>query len=309
MLQRIPEIFLRPFPYWEKIDLFRKVLYVFLLFNALTLLPIAHELFSYDGIVGAVGWNTKYPWYQQGSKAILNILNHPINSGYPWIAYVFVYGQIALLISGLLNFLPRLTAVLLYIVTANLFVKGYLMFTGGEALINILLFYLIFIQKSSKKQVENGAPLFSNLQNVLNNTFYWVVLIQVCVLYFFSTLYKLMDPYWLNGEALMYVSKVDAFSSPALYAVFAENPTLSMIGTYTVLLYQGLFPLLVWFKRIKIPFLILGVVFHLGIAIGMGIFTFGIIMILTYLLFLDQQHINWLKKRFSRMKSVIITKG
>ncbi|NOQ70814.1 MAG: hypothetical protein GQ574_02365 [Crocinitomix sp.] len=302
MLKRIPEIFLRPFPYGEKIELFRKVLYVFLLINALTLLPISHELFSYDGIVGAQGWNTKYPWYQQGSKALLNILNHPINSGYPWIAYVFVYGQIALIVSGLLNFLPRLTAVLLYFVTANLFIKGYLMFTGGEALISILLFYLMFISNSSRKQVENRVTVFPEFQNVLNNTFYWVILIQICVLYFFSDLYKLMDPYWLNGEALMHISKVEAFSGPAMRAIFADNPTISMFGTYIVLLYQGLFPLLVWFKRIKIPFLAIGVLLHVGIAIGMGIFTFGVLMILTYLLFLDQRHIQWLKKRFSLKK-------
>lgn len=302
MLQRIPEIFLRPFPYWEKIDLFRKIFYIFLLINAISLLPIAHELFSYDGIVGNVGWNTDYPWYQQGSKSLLNILNHPINSGHPWIAYLFVYGQIALLISGLLNFLPRLTAVLLYVVTANLFVKGYLMFTGGEALISILLFYLIFIQQSSQRQTDNGTPLFSGLQNVLNNTFYWIILIQICVLYFFSNLYKLMDPHWLSGDALMHISKVDAFSGGAMHGLFADHPTISMIGTYVVLLYQGLFPILVWFRRIKIPFLVVGVVLHLSIAFGMGIFTFGTVMILTYLLFLDARHIQSIKKRLFRKK-------
>ncbi|MFT5819509.1 MAG: hypothetical protein ACI8ZM_000733 [Crocinitomix sp.] len=303
MLKRIPEIFLRPFPYGEKIDFFRKVLYAFLLVNALTLLPIAHELFSYNGIVGSAGWNTAHPWYMQGSKALLNILNHPINAGNPWIAYVFVYGQIALLISGLFNILPRLTAVLLYFVTANLFIKGYLMFTGGEALISLLLFYLMFIHISVKKKSDKVSPVNFDLQNVLNNTFYWVILIQICLLYFFSNFYKLLDPYWLNGEALMHISKVDAFSGPVMHAVFAENPTLSMIGTYTVLVYQGLFPVLVWFKRIKIPFLAIGVILHLGIAIGMGIFTFGVLMILTYLLFVDQRHIQWFKKRFSRKKA------
>jgi hypothetical protein len=303
MLKRIPEIFLRTFPHGEKIDLFRKVLYVFLLLNAITLLPITHELFSYDGIVGSVGWNTSQPWYLQGSRGLLNVLNHPVNSGNPWIAYVFAYGQIALLISGLLNFWPRLTAVLLYVVTANLFVKGYLMFTGGEALISLLLFYLMFIHTVKKMPVEQENSSRFDLQNVLNNTFYWIILIQICVLYFFSNLYKLLDPYWLNGEALMHISKVDAFSSGAMRAVFAENPTLSLIGTYMVLLYQGLFPILVWFKRIKIPFLAIGVILHLGIAIGMGIFTFGILMILTYLLFLDQRHIKWLKNRFSRKRT------
>ena len=302
MLKRIPEIFFKPFPYWEKIDFFRKVLYVFLLFNAVSLLPITSELFGYNGIVGSVGWNTSFPWYEQGSKGLLNVLNHPSNSGYPWLAYLFVYGQIVLLISGLFNFLPRITSLLLYFVTANLFVKGYLMFTGGEALVSILLFYLIFIQQASRSQMAKGLPRFSDLQNVLNNTFFWIILIQICILYFFSNLYKLMDPHWLSGDTLMYISRVDAFSSSTMRALFADHPTLSLIGTYVVLLYQGLFPVLVWIKRIKIPFLILGVLIHISIAFGMGIFTFGIVMILTYFLFLDTEQIQWIKKCFSRKR-------
>lgn len=296
MLKRIPEIFIQPFPHWEKIEFFRKLFYAFLLINAISLLPIAHEIFGYDGIVGAGGWNTKYPWYAQGSKALVNVLSHPLHGSNPWITYVFVYGQILFLITGLINVLPKLSSLLVYFFTVNLFLKGYLMFTGGEALVNILLFYLIFIQRSDRKSEKRSEPYFSPLQNLLNNTFYWVVLIQVCVLYFLSALYKLTDEYWVGGEAMMYVSRVDSFSGDTIRFIFADSPILSIIATYLALLYQGLFPILVWVKRIKGPFLLFGVLFHLGISFGMGIFTFGIIMIITYVLFLDIKQIRSLKK-------------
>mgnify|MGYP000611757988 CR=1 FL=1 len=303
MIGKIAEIFIQPFPHWEKIDFFRKVLYVFLLVNAISLLPIATEIFAYDGIVGSSGWNTTYPWYMQGSRVLVNVLSHPLNSSNTWISNVFVYGQIAALIAGIFNFMPRLMSVIVYFLTVNLFLKGYLMFTGGEALVNILLFYLIFVQRSNHGK---ATPTFSTLQNVLNNTFYWVILIQICVLYFFSTAYKLIDEFWLNGEALMYISRVDAFSSGIMRWLFADNPTVSLIATYSVLLYQSLFPILVWFKRIKVPFLLVGVVFHLSISFGMGVFTFGILMILTYLLFLDQSQIRTIRKMFKRKTKVTV---
>lgn len=295
MIKRVPEIFTQPFEHWEKVDFFRKVLYAFLLFNALTLLPIAYEAFGYNGIVGATGWNTAYPWYKLGSKALLNVLSHPLNASNTWIMYVFVFGQIITLITGLFNFLPKISAVLIYFFTVNLFLKGYLMFTGGEVLISILLFYFIFIQRSNSGR---GEPItFSPLQNLLNNTFYWVVLIQICLVYVMSTLYKLNDPAWVNGDALMYISRVDVFSGGFMRLLFEDNPTLSMIGTYGVLLYQGLFPLLIWVKKIKVPYLILGVIIHLMIALAMGIFTFGIVMIITYILFLDQGQVKGVKNR------------
>lgn len=301
MFKKIPDIFLRPFPYWKKIDLFRKVLYVFLLLNALSLLPIAEEVFGYHGIVGTSGWDTSQPWYLQGSKGLVNLLSHPINHTYSWLFWCFVFGQIGVLICGLFNIWPKLMSVAVYFFTINLFIKGYLMFTGGEALVGILLFYLMFIQESDPKtRKKTGEPVFTDLQNVLNNTFYWIMLIQICVLYFFSTLYKLIDPYWLSGDAMQYISRIDAFSSGGLRYLFADNPTLSAIATYFTLIYQGLFPVLVWFKKIKLPFLLLGVLFHLGIAFGMGIFTFGIIMILTYLLFLEDNQIEKIKTVFKR---------
>ncbi|MDA7803911.1 hypothetical protein N8987_04980 [Crocinitomix sp.] len=293
-----PEIFTQPFQHWNKLMFFKKMLYIFLILNTLSLLPIANEIFGYNGIVGSTGWYTGTPWYLQGSRGLINILSHPYNISRPWISYVFIIGQLVALGFGLFNRFPKLAAVLVYFFTVNLFNKGYLMFTGGEILINLMLFYLIFIQRSDKNRDDN--PEFSEVQNVLNNTFYWIILIQVCVLYFFSNFFKLLDPIWRNGEALMYVSRIDAYSSASMRFLFADNPVISMVGTYIVLLYQGLFPILVWFKRIKIPFLTVGVILHLGIAFGMGIFTFGIIMILVYIPFLSDSQIRTIQNRFRK---------
>ncbi|WP_066759507.1 hypothetical protein [Crocinitomix algicola] len=289
-MNRIAEIFIRPFPYAEKVSFFKRILYIFLIINSLTLIPIVDQIFAYPGILGSSGWYSGTPWYLQGSRALVNLLSHPYNLGRNWIAYVFLFGQLLFLILGLIGRLPRLSAILVYFFTVNLFGRGYLVFTGGETLINLLLFYLIFID-TRKKSFENN-----DLQNLANNTFYWIMLIQICLLYFFSNFYKLMDPAWQSGEAIMFVSRINAYSSNLMHWLFADNLFLSQLATYSVLAYQALFPILVWNKRIKIPFLVYGVVLHLGIAFGMGIFTFGIVMIISYLLFLSNDQIIRLKK-------------
>jgi hypothetical protein len=292
MLGRISYYFVKPFEQGFKIALFRKVLYGFLILNTISLLPIAYELFSYNGIVGSGGWNTDLPWYTQGTKAILNALSHPINSQYSWIFWFFIFGQLFFLVLGILGKWRRLSSIMIYFFTVNLFLKGYLMFTGGEALVNILLFYLIFMDE----KVDEAARNYQ-LQNILNNTFYIVIIVQICVLYFFSTFYKLIDPHWWSGEAMMYISRVDAFSGNTLKFLFADHPNVSKAASWMVLFYQGAFPILVWIKKVKIPLLITGVIFHLSISIFMGIFTFGIVMIITYLLFLNDHHIQWIGQK------------
>ena len=304
MMKSIPHIFIQDFPHWRKVELFRRALYIFLFLNTLSLLPIAKEIWSYNGIIGPRGWNFGIPTIEQGSYALINVLSHPANNTYTWVYIVFIIAQLIFLTTGILRIFPKISSVMIYFFTVNLFLKGGQMFTGGEVLVSLLLFYLMFIQKSNKEKQKisfriskDENPEFTFLQNVLNNSFYWMCLIQVCLVYFFSTFYKLLDWNWINGSAVMYVSRIDAYSSGLNRFFFADNYTLSLIATYSILIYQALFPILVWFKKIKKPFLIFGVIFHLGIAFGMGLFTFGIIMCLVYLLFLDVEQIDKLKRR------------
>lgn len=292
-MNRVVQVFTRPFDHFEKVEFFRTILYIFLIVNTISLLPIIEDLFGYYGLIGTRGWNTNIPFFKQGSYGLINFLSHPANSKYDWVFLLFVVGQLFFLVIGLLRKLPIISSVMIYFFTVNLFLKGYLAFTGGEVLVNLTLFYLIFIQKPKKTE-----GFFHDLQHVLSNTFYWIILIQICILYFFSSLYKLFDYHWYEGTAVMYVSRIDAYSSFLFETIFSENVVLSMSVTYITLAYQILFPVLVWFKKIKIPFLIIGTLFHLGIAFGMGLFTFGAIMIIVYIMFLEEDHIQKMKQLF-----------
>ena len=280
-----PSYFTSDFKHWHKVDFFKRVLYLFLFINTLTLLPAVNDIFGYNGLAGY----RSFRW--SGTESFFNLLSHPINHNHEWIHWVFVIGQLGFLLTGFFRVFPKISSLAIWFLTVNLFTKGGLFFTGGEVLVNIILFYLIFIQNTDKKD-KNYL-----LQNTLNNTFYIIMLIQVCVLYFFSFYWKLYDPNWLNGDALHYVSKIDTFSSTWFNTILSDNLILGKILTYLVLFYQGSFAILVWIKKIKIPFLIVGVIIHLSISIGMGIFAFGIIMSISYLLFLNDEQIIYLKRK------------
>jgi len=290
-MKNIATYFTSDFKHWLKIDFFKRILYVFLFINTLTLLPAVNDIFGYNGIGGF----RRFSW--SGSESFFNLLSHPINNNHPWIHWVFVISQLFFLGTGFFRVKPLVSSIAIWFLTINLFTKGGMFFTGGEVFVNFLLFYLIFIQNSSKTKSYQ-------LQNTLNNTFYIILLIQLCVLYFFSFFWKLFDANWTNGLALYYVSQIDTFSSSWLKAVFETNIWLSKLATYSVLFYQGSFAILVWVKKIKIPFLIVGILMHFSISIGMGIFAFGIIMTISYILFLEESHIIWLKSKLYKSKKV-----
>jgi len=288
MIQSIPSLFTTPFKKKPQILAFKKGLYIFLFLNTLLMLPMVNSVFGQKGIAGSMGfiWN--------GPESLLNVLSHPVAYNRPYIAWFFVVSQLVAIVLGYFKVFPRLAALAVFFFTANLFSKGGLFFTGGEVLVNILLFYLIFYD--SKKED-------SSLQNVINHSVYFALIIQICILYFFSTYFKLFDSNWTEGHALRLVSEIPFYSTNWFYKLTHLSATASKIATVSVLLYQGLFPIVVWFRKIKIPFLIFGIVLHLGIALGMGIFSFGVIMIISYLLFLDSSHIKKLNSTFTLNKN------
>jgi len=309
MIKSIPEIFTRNFEHWHKIEIFRRVIYIFLLLNTLTLLPIAEDIFSYNGMAGT-RWDYTMPIWAQPGYAFINVLSHPANSTYGFVYILFVAGQIIFLITGIFRILPKLSAFMVYFLSTNLFMKGSLMFTGAEVILSLILFYLMFIQHSDnhekwklKFRLRKEEPVvFSEIQNTVNNTFYYLILIQICILYFFSTFYKLLDENWTSGMAVSYISRIPSYSNGVMNALFADNTVLASLATYSILIYQGLFSVLVWFKKIKIPFLLFGVLFHLSIAFGMGIFTFGVVMCLIYIPFLSEEQVVRLGNRLRLMK-------
>src|SRR5690606_5894845 len=111
-LKSIPRSFIGDFPHWRKIELFRRVLYVFLFLNTLSLLPIAREIWAYDGIIGTRGWDFSIPTIKQGSFFILNVLSHPANASYWWLYILFIVGQLFFLVTGILRFFPKLSSIM-----------------------------------------------------------------------------------------------------------------------------------------------------------------------------------------------------
>ena len=105
------------------------------------------------------------------------------------------------------------------------------------------------------------------------------------MVYFLSALAKLNNEEWLNGSAISNTLQVQQYSLE-IFSNTKQN-ALSFIFNYLVLFYQLFFPLVIWFKKIKKPFLIIGIIMHLFIAFVMGLMSFGFIMILGYIYFYD----------------------
>ena len=196
------------------------------------------------------------------------------------------------LVLGLFRIVPWFTALMVYILSMNLFFRGIELSNGGYHLVSLELFYLVFLALFSV-----GKSNWSWLRNTVANLAYWAIWIQICVVYATAGFYKLTGQLWESGDAMYYVLSIPEYSHPWIMERVNDLKGILMVGTWLVLAYQVLFPFLIWIRKVRPVLLLCGFLFHLGIVLAVGIMDFGIIMIFSYLIFLpDHLAKKWLQR-------------
>jgi len=206
------------------------------------------------------------------NEGVLSMVTHilPGNEFLMW-PFLIIY------VLGLFLLIYRrswMISLLVYLIHLNLFNKGYLLFNSADMLLSLFLlggFLYDLSEKSEHGRVYRSGLLLAGK-------------LQVCFVYLIASLYKLNGTSWVKGEALDQVMQNDLFSSEMVLSL-GENGMKIM--TIFILIHQVTFPFLIWNKKLKIGVLIAGTVIHLGTAILMGLFDFGLVMILAYMLFLN----------------------
>lgn len=111
-------------------------------------------------------------------------------------------------------------------------------------------------------------------------TFQRMIQVQLCITYVFAALHKL-HPAYLDGGVLDSLMK-----EGVLPALDLPLPVLTTLAGLSVAIELAL-PIALWFEKTKLPAIAVGVVFHATIAYGMDVHAFSIVMISSYVLFLD----------------------
>jgi hypothetical protein len=168
-----------------------------------------------------------------------------------------------------------------------------------------LLYFCLMDHRPGRTVARDGV----DLQSMLGSAVFRLSQIQVCIIYAYSGLQKLQGGSWWRGDALWLVLANHQLVSND-YTWLAHFPTFLMVSTYLTLAWEIYFPVTVWVRQVRYPTLVFGVLMHLGIAATINIHFFALLMIFTYLLFLEDAHAQWIelavhrgvKKVFTRVK-------
>ncbi|MPY67939.1 hypothetical protein F8S09_14855 [Deinococcus sp. SDU3-2] len=140
---------------------------------------------------------------------------------------------------------------------------------GGDNVLRIVLLYMLLLRTSPGR--AGPGRFFHNLAVI-------GIYVQLCLLYFVAGTLKLDGDVWKNGTALYYVTQVNWFTPPWpwMQELF-KNPWVVTAATYSAVIYQVGFPFML-FNRFHLVWVPIGLAFHLGIGVAMGLVSFSLAM-------------------------------
>ncbi len=207
--------------------------------------------------------------------------------------FIFWYIVLGLLLLGL------------YTRTATIinFVFGVIVFSSAK-MVSYHVYYcyvtmnilLMFMPVSRVLSLDN---LFKKLKYSSINSFYVVdrkilqinylfpVFACIGLVYFDSTFQKLNSRLWLDGLGMWLPSSLPMITWNDASWILNNEWLIKFVG-YFVIVFEGLFIFLFWHKPFRIPLLIIGILFHIGILYIYPIPLFAITAMAIYLLLLPE---------------------
>jgi len=161
---------------------------------------------------------------------------------------------------------------------------------GGDNLMQILLPFLAVSDSlpllDTKKPTLSASDKSPSVRHTLAQLGNYGVMIEICYVYFFAFLHKLPGPLWLDGSATYYVMRTAEFQGTPLNIWLTQHALFVKFTTYSTLVWECLFPFLIWTKgTIKYALLVFSVLMHVGILIFMRIDNYSLVILASYCAF------------------------
>jgi hypothetical protein len=205
------------------------------------------------------------------------------STGALWAAHIAALVVFALLTLGLFS---RLMAVLAYLATVSYANRvGTMALFGLDDINALLAMYLMIgpcgaaysLDRFWKRSRAGGsAPV---KPSVLANVAIRLMQIHMCVVYFFSATGKLLGGTWWGGQAIwLSVGNLEYQSLDMTW--LANWPLLINLMTHVTVFWELSYCVLVWPRLLRPLVIAMAVPVHLGIAIALGMKTFGLVMLI-----------------------------
>jgi hypothetical protein len=154
-----------------------------------------------------------------------------------------------------------------------------------------------------RRAAAHSSPNPGYTRSVAANVAVRLIQLHMCVIYMFAGFGKLVGVAWWNGTGLW--GAVANYEYQSLDATWlAWWPVFGAIMSHVTVYWEVYYPVLIWPRATRPWMLLIAIPLHLGIALFMGMMTFGLVMLIANLAFVRPETTRaalcWLFRRSPR---------
>jgi len=254
------------------IALFCKALYVFLIFKILYLWPLVGDVLDYKPFT----YNS-YLSYLLFARLVLTKINTEMFLG--CFALLLV---VSVIIRS--NYISTFVICWVSISLSRLFLP---IINGSDLVLNLFLIIAIALPLNPKLNFKNSE----HIQTIISNVALLFAQIQFALIYLLSGYDKLLSASWRSGAAIDSINNLTFFHNP--FITLHLNEVVCIVLSWSVIVFEIGFGFLIWAEKFRIPLLVMGILFHLVIAVVLGLVDFALVMVICYGVYLPFKKTNY----------------
>ena len=281
--------------WWSRVFFSREVPYglaitriylpLVLLIDVLTRWPFARELFSTDGASAPLADNYHYlHWLPvlPGTVAVAvytALVFFLIASSFGWWTRVSLIA--AAVLYPYFTLLDCMTTITKYTV-----ISSHLLLVLAVSNVGTIW----SIDSWLRRRGERHLP-WSNLTDESRRCGVWpqrLIQLLICAIYFGAAMTKMRTAAFLSGDQLRYWMLTHVNGSHPVGEYLTQFPLMLLFCANVTLIWEVVFPFVVWQRRAKWLTLGIGATFHLMTALTLGLFIFPQVMLAAYCSFLTE---------------------
>jgi len=205
--------------------------------------------------------------------------------------HIFIFYSICIAVLIIILFVRwnHVSGIVFFFLVLNLFRVNVSIANGSDYVLIMLSFWAIGM--AFWPILENKK--WNTLLILFFNAAVFLCQLQIAFIYLVSGIDKLKSEIWRSGDAISYIAHLDFFYNPNI--ALPDNHFLNLTLSWITIVFELAFPILIWMKKTRLVMLSIGVIFHLVIWFVLSIPDFGLMMIVSYLIFMKDSDFKRVK--------------
>ena len=221
----------------------------------------------------------------------------------PTVEFLMLLGLILVSVFTMFGMWTRMSAILLAVGTVSLQHRTGLILHGGDTVIRVSALYMAVSPCGRACSIDRLWQVWRGRETAEPVTgSLWMqrlLCYQVAIVYFTTVWLKYWGSHWRNGTATFFTARLPEFYRFPVPKFMMEPPVI-YLTTYGTLAVEFALATLVFFKPLRKPVLILGILMHGYIEYSMNIPLFAFAMCSMYVCFYEGEEVSGFFRRLGQ---------